>query len=124
MASKASILALIDSTRVRLGFGRERAFVPTANVRNPHMLEEAEAFSLQLRDFQRAVADYHRNVQGFMRGMLPLLDSNLPRVWTAVPDSVGLAEPVAPAISHGHPSRVGGDYDGAAIMAHMDILDR
>lgn len=61
---------------------------------------------------------------GFMHGMLPLLDANLPRVWTAVPDSVGLAEPVAPAISHGHPGRTGGDYDGAAIMAHMDTLER
>lgn len=59
-------------TRVRLGFGREKAFVPTANVRNPHMLEEAEAFSLQLKDFQRAVADYHRNVQGKEGGLTTL----------------------------------------------------
>jgi hypothetical protein len=88
------------------------------------MLEEAEAFSIQLKDFQRAVGDYHRNVQSFMRGLLPLLESNLPRVWTAVPETAGLAEPVRPSISHGHPSRVGGDFDGAAIMAHMDILDR
>lgn len=58
------VFMVVLQTRVRLGFGRDNTFIPTTNVRNPHMLEEAEAFSQQLRDFQRAVNEYHRNVQG------------------------------------------------------------
>jgi hypothetical protein len=41
--------------------------------------------------------------QGFLRSLLPLMECHLPRVWTRVEG--GLAEPVRPAISHGHPSR-------------------
>jgi hypothetical protein len=50
--------------RTRLGFGRDRAFVPTPNVRNPNMLTEAEAFSHHLGNFESAVRDYHKRVQG------------------------------------------------------------
>lgn len=55
---------MLLQNRARLGFGRDRTFVPTPNVRNPHMLQEAEAFSHHLRDFEHAVREYHRRVQG------------------------------------------------------------
>ncbi|WIA23090.1 hypothetical protein OEZ85_001433 [Tetradesmus obliquus] len=114
----------MDENRTRLGFGRDRAFVPTPNVRNPNMLVEAEAFSHHLGNFEDAVRTYHRRVQGFVRGLLPLLDSNLPRVWLSVDEASGLAEPLRPSISHGHPSRVGGDFDTESLHRHLDRLDR
>jgi hypothetical protein len=52
---------------------------------------------------------------GFIRGLLPLLDSNLPRVWLSVDEASGLAEPLRRSISHGHPSRVGGDGWGFVL---------
>eukprot|EP00775_Hariotina_reticulata_P008052 gene8052-8247_t len=64
MASHASIAAIIDTTRQRLGFRRDKTFVPTPNVRSPQMLQEAEAFRQQLTAFEKAVKDYHRHVQG------------------------------------------------------------
>eukprot|EP00879_Flechtneria_rotunda_P000161 GHRR01000231.1.p1 GENE.GHRR01000231.1~~GHRR01000231.1.p1 ORF type:complete len:691 (+),score=298.64 GHRR01000231.1:288-2360(+) len=125
MTSKASVLAFVEMTRQRLGFTRDRrdkGFVPTQNVRIPQMLGEADAFSEHLRDFAKAVRDYHRHVQGFLHSLPALLDSNLPRVWAPVAGS--LAEPVRPAISHGHPSRVGGDYDVTLLLKHLDRLER
>lgn len=53
-----------SQTRARLGFRRDKTFVPTPNVRNPQMLKEAEAFCQQLAAFERAAREYHRNVQG------------------------------------------------------------
>lgn len=58
---------LPPQNRTRLGFGRDRAFVPTPNVRNPNMLVEAEAFSHHLGNFEDAVRTYHRRVQGELR---------------------------------------------------------
>jgi hypothetical protein len=58
------LLLLLPQNRTRLGFGRDRAFVPTPNVRNPNMLVEAEAFAHHLGGFQKAVKDYHSRVQG------------------------------------------------------------
>jgi hypothetical protein len=55
---------LLLQNRTRLGFGRDRAFVPTPNVRNPNMLTEAEAFAHHLGGFEKAVRDYHSRVQG------------------------------------------------------------
>eukprot|EP00882_Tetradesmus_deserticola_P031762 GHRQ01035930.1.p2 GENE.GHRQ01035930.1~~GHRQ01035930.1.p2 ORF type:complete len:196 (-),score=60.32 GHRQ01035930.1:100-687(-) len=123
-ASKTSILAVMDENRKRLGFGRDNTFVATPNVRNPAMMVEAEAFSHHLDKFERAVREYHKRVQGCVRGLLPLLDSNLPRVWLSVDEASGLAEPLRPSISHGHPSRVGGEYDMDAMNRYLDRLDR
>ncbi|KAF8056124.1 zntD [Scenedesmus sp. PABB004] len=113
------------ATRARLGFSRDKTFTPTPNTRNPPMLEEAQAFAEQLRAFEHAVRDYHRRVSRSLRAQLPLLAASLPRVWAAVHDEAGpgLAEPVRPPISHGHPSMVGGAYDGAAAHAHIERFD-
>lgn len=50
---------------------------------------------------------------GFLYNLIPLLNTNLPRVWVAVEG--GLCEPVRSNISHGHPSRIGGDYDDEGL---------
>lgn len=49
------------------------------------------------------------------------MEESLPRVWQAVEG--GLAEPLRPLISHGHPARIGGDYEAGLVMTHLDELE-
>ncbi|MEW5300709.1 MAG: hypothetical protein WDW36_003619 [Sanguina aurantia] len=112
---------VLEKARQSLRVG-EKEFTPTPNVRNPAMLEEAEAFSKHMLGFKRSLRIYQVEVAGFLK-VLPVINKgNLPRVWEKVEG--GLCEPIRPSVSHDHPIRIGGDFDPILLRDTRDIVDR
>ncbi|MEW5313821.1 MAG: hypothetical protein WDW38_005358 [Sanguina aurantia] len=112
---------VLEKARQSLRVG-EKEFTPTPNVRNPAMLEEAEAFSKHMLGFKRSLRIYQVEMAGFLK-MLPVINKgNLPRVWEKVEG--GLCEPIRPSVSHDHPIRIGGDFDPILLRDTRDIVDR